>query len=134
MSNSVAHPAHYNSGRVEVIEFIEDQKLDYHRGNCLKYVCRAGKKDPAKLIEDIQKAIWYLERFIEIQKEDPRRPNDMRWITPSTCTNLSIRTGTVDIHTGETKNDLTTEIRPDDTRPIGVIIEEHRKQKEAEEK
>lgn len=77
---SVNHPAHYNIGKIEVIEFIEDQKLGYHEGNAVKYVCRAGRKDPTKLIEDLQKAIWYLKRRIEIESGSPRRPNEMNTV------------------------------------------------------
>lgn len=73
----VNHPSHYNQGRFEVIEVIEDQRLGFHLGNAIKYICRAGKKDPRKLIEDLEKAIWYVRRFVEIQRVDPRRPNDM---------------------------------------------------------
>lgn len=67
--NTVNHPAHYNDGKIEVIEFIEDKALGFHLGNAIKYIARAGKKDPAKLTEDLEKAIWYVKRFIEIQKE-----------------------------------------------------------------
>lgn len=62
--DSVNHPSHYNDGKIEVIDFIEDKSLGFHLGNAVKYICRAGKKDPAKTKEDIQKAIWYLNRFI----------------------------------------------------------------------
>lgn len=65
-SDSINHPAHYNSGRIEVIEAIEDWGLDYHRGNAVKYVARAGKKNPDKEIEDLQKAIWYLNRKVQL--------------------------------------------------------------------
>ena len=77
MSEQVNHPTHYNQGKFEVIEVIEDQKLGFHLGNAIKYICRAGKKNPEKTIEDLKKAKWYIERFIEIQPEKPRRPNDM---------------------------------------------------------
>lgn len=60
----VNQPAHYTDGNIEVIDFIEDKKLNYHRGNCVKYVARAGKKDPAKELEDLKKARWYLDREI----------------------------------------------------------------------
>lgn len=76
MSN-VTHPAHYNAGKFEVIEIIEDQGLGFHLGNAIKYICRAGKKDPAKYVEDLEKAHWYLQRAIELQKPEPRCPNDM---------------------------------------------------------
>lgn len=63
-NDNVNHPAHYTSGNIEVIDFIEDQKLDMHLGNAVKYIARAGKKDPDKTIEDLRKAIWYLDRKI----------------------------------------------------------------------
>lgn len=67
----VEHPAHYCTGNIEVIDFIEDQDLGYHLGNACKYICRAGKKheagmsDNEKTIEDLKKAIWYINRKIE---------------------------------------------------------------------
>lgn len=78
----VNHPAHYNFGRIEVIEFIEDQQLGYHLGNTVKYICRAGRKDESKEIEDLNKARWYLDRRIELLKAAKAgraalRPNDM---------------------------------------------------------
>lgn len=75
--DNVNHPSHYNSGKIEVIEFIEDQKLGMHLGNAIKYIARAGKKDQTKLAEDLNKAVWYIERYLELQKPNPRRPNDM---------------------------------------------------------
>lgn len=65
MTDIVNHPSHYTDGKIEVIEFIEDKHLNYHRGNAIKYICRAGKKDPTKEIEDLQKAIWYINREIK---------------------------------------------------------------------
>lgn len=67
---------------LEVIEAIEDWGLNYHRGNCVKYLARAGKKDPAKELEDLRKASWYLDREIERLKavkegREPVRPNNM---------------------------------------------------------
>ena len=64
MEDVVNHPSHYTDGKIEVIEFIEDKNLNYHKGNAIKYICRAGKKDPQKEIEDLQKAIWYINREI----------------------------------------------------------------------
>ena len=79
MSDQVAHPSHYNQGKFEVIEVIEDQKLGFHLGNAIKYILRAGKKNPEKTSEDLQKAKWYIDRYLELQKspESVRRPNDM---------------------------------------------------------
>ena len=62
--NQVDHPAHYTRGKYEVIEVIEDWELGFHLGNAIKYIARAGYKDPAKTEEDLRKAIWYIERFI----------------------------------------------------------------------
>ena len=83
MSDNVNHPAHYTDGKIEVIDFIEDKKLNYHRGNAVKYICRAGKKDPAKEIEDLQKAAWYINREIqrlEAQKQKDARAEELRAI------------------------------------------------------
>ena len=65
----VNNPAHYTAGKIEVIAFIEDQKLNYHRGNAIKYICRAGRKNPDKEVEDLQKAIFYLKREIELKQK-----------------------------------------------------------------
>ena len=69
---SINHPAHYNTGQIEVIDFIEDQELGFHLGNAVKYICRAGRKNPDKTIEDLQKATWYLDRKINelLNKEE----------------------------------------------------------------
>lgn len=82
MSEKVNHPSWYNKGRIEVIEFLEDKNLDFHRANAVKYICRAGIKDQATEIEDLQKAVWYLNRRIELLRaretgQTPARPNDM---------------------------------------------------------
>lgn len=66
--NSVENPSHYNSGKIEVIDFIEDQNLNFHLGNAVKYISRAGKKDPKKFREDLEKAVWYLNRELKRAK------------------------------------------------------------------
>ena len=63
-NDNVNHPSHYADGNIEVIDFIEDKNLGFHLGNAIKYICRAGKKDKEKTKEDIEKAIWYLNRFL----------------------------------------------------------------------
>lgn len=65
MKDNVNHPDHYKDGGVEVIDFIEAKNLGYHLGNVVKYVSRAGKKDPKKELEDLKKANWYLTRKID---------------------------------------------------------------------
>lgn len=61
---TVNHPSHYNVGKIEVIDFLEDQSLDFHLGNTVKYVCRARHK--GNEIEDLKKAAWYLARKIRV--------------------------------------------------------------------
>ena len=51
-------PRYYNRGSIEVWDFIRDQRLNYHLGNAIKYICRAGHKHDA--IDDLNKAIHYL--------------------------------------------------------------------------
>lgn len=63
--DNINHPAHYTFGSIEVIDAIEGLLLPYHLGNALKYIARAGRKDPAKTEEDLRKAIWYINRYIE---------------------------------------------------------------------
>lgn len=59
--NSVVHPLHYNIGKIEVIDAINEWQLDFDLGNVVKYVARAGHKDASKTIEDLEKAKFYLE-------------------------------------------------------------------------
>ena len=62
MDDPVNHPAHYTDGKYETIEFIERHGFSFHEGNAIKYISRAGKKDPKKTIEDLEKALWYIKR------------------------------------------------------------------------
>lgn len=64
VSNAVEHPSYYQ-GKIEVIDFIEDKGLGFNLGNSIKYIARAGKKNPEKLLEDLKKARWYLDREIK---------------------------------------------------------------------
>ena len=63
-NDPVNHPAHYclDSG-AQLIEFMED--LPYCRGAAIKYIFRAGRKDPSKEVEDLQKAKWMIERELQ---------------------------------------------------------------------
>ena len=56
-------PDYYQRGNIEVWDFIRDQNLNYHLGNVVKYVCRAGYKDDD--LKDLKKAVHYLENEIE---------------------------------------------------------------------
>ena len=64
--SKVNHPKHYNKGRFETIEIIEDWGLDFHLGNVIKYIARSPHKDNA--IEDLKKARWNLDRKIKLLK------------------------------------------------------------------
>lgn len=67
-NDPVNHPSHYTDGKIEVIDFIEDKGLGFCLGNAVKYISRAGKKDPAKTVEDLKKAAWYLNREIQTRE------------------------------------------------------------------
>lgn len=62
---SKINPKHYQTNNMEAIEVIEAFNLDHHRACALKYILRAGKKDGEGYVEDLQKAVWYLERKLE---------------------------------------------------------------------
>lgn len=62
--NVVNHPRHYTAYRgLEVIDLTE--QMNFNRGNAVKYIARAGLKDPGREKEDLEKAIWYCEREIK---------------------------------------------------------------------
>lgn len=74
-NEKVNHPAHY-AGKVECIEAIESCMSEeafkgFLRGNIIKYLWRAGKKDSE--IQEFKKAQWYLDRLIEM--ENAKRKN-----------------------------------------------------------
>lgn len=62
----VHHPKHYGGDNniYETIKVIEAWELDFHLGNVVKYISRAGKKED--ILEDLKKAKWYLERKISL--------------------------------------------------------------------
>lgn len=62
MDDPIARPAHYTRGKIEVIDFIEDQQMDFRAANVIKYLCRYRFK--GKPLEDLKKARWYLDRLI----------------------------------------------------------------------
>lgn len=66
----VNHPPHYNTGDIEVIDYIEDKLTSegfegYCIGNALKYLSRYRHKGG---IQDIEKATWYLNKLVERSK------------------------------------------------------------------
>ena len=63
-NDPVNHPSHYRLGGIEVLDAIEAWELPYHLGNVVKYIARAGKKNSSTYLQDLQKAQFYLNRFI----------------------------------------------------------------------
>jgi hypothetical protein len=63
----VNHPDHYGgkNNEYEAIKVIDAWGLGFSLGNTVKYISRAGKKDPSKEIEDLKKAMFYLQHHIE---------------------------------------------------------------------
>jgi len=57
---------YYRRGGIEVWSFIRDQGLNFHLGNAIKYICRAGYKDSK--IEDLKKAIHYLQNELHYEE------------------------------------------------------------------
>ena len=70
MSDPVNHPSHYGGkdNPYEAIKVIRAWGLGFSLGNAVKYISRAGKKDPAKLVEDLEKSIWYIQEEIDFLK------------------------------------------------------------------
>jgi hypothetical protein len=67
----VNHPDHYGGkdNPYEAIKVIRAWNLTFSLGNVVKYVARAGKKDPLKRLEDLHKALWYLQEEITSEYE-----------------------------------------------------------------
>lgn len=78
-NDAVNHPSHYTDGKIEVITYIDDKNFNYCRGNAIKYISRAGKKNPEKEIEDLEKAEWYIHHEIErLQKLKEQKIKDQK--------------------------------------------------------
>ena len=69
-SEKVDHPPHYNASKLEVIDAIEAWDLNFNCGNVIKYVVR--HKHKGSPVEDIEKAVWYLSRYLVQLKEEAR--------------------------------------------------------------
>ena len=67
MTDPVNHPSHYTAYPVEVIRLTA--WMNFCRGNAVKYIARAGLKDPDKEIEDLKKAAWYINYEIDRLEE-----------------------------------------------------------------
>ena len=100
---SKTSPDHYKFGRVEVIEIT--QHLDFLRGNAVKYLCRAGKKNGESALDDLMKAQYYINKAVE--KE--------------TC-RVALEKAFVSDHTVESKS---REIVSRSEEPLGLVMIKH---------
>mgnify|MGYP001327820207 CR=1 FL=1 len=66
MSDCIKKPKHYTKGKIEVWDFIIDQKMTYLEGNIIKYICRWKDKNG---LEDLNKALCYINKLISEQKK-----------------------------------------------------------------
>ena len=69
IDDPVNHPSHYTDG-IETIDYIESKNYPYHIGNAVKYLSRAGKKNPDETVTDLKKAVWYINRYINLLEKD----------------------------------------------------------------
>ncbi len=67
--DKINHPKHYTNhpSGIECIEIT--QHHDFCIGNAIKYLWRAGIKGADTEVEDLQKAIWYINKKIELIKK-----------------------------------------------------------------
>jgi hypothetical protein len=64
MADEVNHPSHYTAYKgLEIIDLTE--QMNFNRGNAVKYIARAGLKDPSSEVQDLEKARWYIDREIQ---------------------------------------------------------------------
>lgn len=74
--DAVNSPSHYTQYKgLEVIDLTE--QMNFNRGNAVKYIARAGAKDPAREVEDLEKARWYIEREIQRVKANQPKPPEL---------------------------------------------------------
>lgn len=70
-NDSVNHPSHYTQGKIECIDYIIDKRFSYCLGNAIKYITRCELKNGGKnRIEDLRKAVFYINKQIEVWEAD----------------------------------------------------------------
>lgn len=96
--NNVDHPSHYAEGRrYEPVDVIADWKLDFCLGSAVKYLARAGRKN--NTIEDLEKAVWYINYKIEEikrKKEEEEGPQVVKREDERSVWNAYIENGDLD--------------------------------------
>lgn len=58
-------PNHYNNLKIKPIDVIEEWELGFSLGNCVKYISRCGRKEGETELDDLKKALWYLQREVD---------------------------------------------------------------------
>lgn len=81
----IKHPKYYTSGSIETWDFIKDKNLNFDRGNAIKYIVRAGEKDKSKEIEDLKKAIQYINHEIEYLENKENKSLYIREVVNRLC-------------------------------------------------
>ena len=72
-TDKINNPSYYTKGEISVVDFIDAYELNFNRGNIIKYVARAGKKQGEDAITALLKAQWYLGReIIRVGKEQAK--------------------------------------------------------------
>ena len=66
VTDDTYRPDYYTAGKIEVWDFIADQKLDFFAGNVVKYVSRAGRKSGESRQQDLEKAKTYIQKMIDL--------------------------------------------------------------------
>lgn len=69
-------PTYYTSTKIMALDVIDDWKLDFYLGNVVKYIQRAGRKDPSTYKQDLQKAMTYIQLKLEREAEQENRSNE----------------------------------------------------------
>lgn len=72
-SDTPTNSRYYDDGGISAFDFIQAKDLNFALGNVIKYVSRAGRKNPETLLEDLQKARWYLDAEIDRVEEGIER-------------------------------------------------------------
>ena len=76
MADNVNHPAHYETAGIECIDAMEitqgtEAVISFCECNAFKYLWRHKRKNR---VEDLQKAVWYLNKAIELHKKNALKP------------------------------------------------------------
>ena len=74
-NDNVNHPSHYETGKYQCIDVMEETQgkeavKDFCICNAFKYIYRHRKKNG---LEDVKKAVWYLNKYIELSEKDENR-------------------------------------------------------------